>query len=459
VGRRHLIGAAPSTSGAPFTTFEDMSTDISDQRLHAVFIVGTRPEAIKMLPLIVAMRESARFEPVVVSTGQHAEMVASVLSIGDIRPDVTFDLPAGPRTLNELFAFILTHLEDYLGDRFGPPVPPEEASYATGYPAACFVHGDTTSAAASALAAFHLHLPVVHVEAGLRTSNTLSPFPEELNRQLISRIAALHLAPTIRNKANLMGEGIPYGRIFVTGNTAIDALHLAVSQDDRFEDERLTDLDVPEPPRVVVVTAHRRENWGAPLERIADAVAQCARAYPDVRFVVALHPNPAVAGILTSRLGDLENVTLIEAMKYIEFARLLKLATLAITDSGGIQEEAPALGTPVICVRESTERQEGVDAGTVELVGTSTERIVASVRTLLDDPAERRRRSRTANPYGDGRASARIVRALEHIVFNSEAPTPFGPGFDRNEVLAAGGSGDPVEKGWVSTWPLPSEDG
>ncbi|QAY60926.1 UDP-N-acetylglucosamine 2-epimerase (non-hydrolyzing) [Microbacterium protaetiae] len=428
------------------------------QRLRAVFIVGTRPEAIKMLPLIVAVRDSAHFEPVVVSTGQHAEMVASVLSIGGIIPDVTFELPDGPRSLNDLFAFILEQLEDYLGDRFGPPLPPAEASYASGYPAACFVHGDTTSAAAAALAAFHLHLPVIHVEAGLRTSNTLSPFPEELNRQLISRIAALHLAPTFRNKANLVGEGIPFGRVFVTGNTAIDALRLAVTENPRFEDPRLADLDGPSAPRLVVVTAHRRENWGAPLERIADAVATCAREYPDVRFVVALHPNPAVAGILTARLGDRPNITLVAAMRYIEFAHLLDIATIAITDSGGIQEEAPALGTPVICVRETTERQEGVDAGTVELVGTDTERIVAAVRALLDDPRELNRRSLKANPYGDGQASSRILRALEHIVFNAPAPAPFGPGFDRTAVLAAGGSGDPVESGWVSSWPLPAED-
>ena len=436
-----------------------MHTEPSNQRLRAVFIVGTRPEAIKMLPLIVAMRDSTHFEPVVVSTGQHAEMVAAVLSIGDIRPDVEFELPTGPRSLNDLFAFILTHLEDYLGERFGPPLPPAEASYENGYPAACFVHGDTTSAAAAALAAFHLHLPVVHVEAGLRTSNTLSPFPEELNRQLISRIAALHLAPTNRNKANLMSEGVPFGRVFITGNTAIDALHLAASDDTRFEDARLADLDAAHPPRVVVVTAHRRENWGRPLERVADAVAQSAQEYPDVRFIVALHPNPAVSGILTSRLADCPNVTLVAAMKYVEFAHLLKLATLAITDSGGIQEEAPALGTPVICVRETTERQEGVDAGTVELVGTSTERITAAVRSLLDDPDELRRRSRKANPYGDGNASVRIVRALEHIIFNAPAPAPFGPGFERNTVLAAGGSDDPAESGWVASWPLPAEDG
>jgi hypothetical protein len=195
-------------------------------KLHAIFVVGTRPEAIKMLPLIVAVRDSTRFQPIVVSTGQHAELVAHVLAIGGITPDVTFDLPPAPRTLNTLFSAVLVRLEAFLHDRFGPPLPPAEAPYATGYPAAAFVHGDTTSAAASALASIHLHLPVVHVEAGLRTNDTLSPFPEELNRQLISRIAAWHLAPTERNKENLIREHIAGSRIFVTGNTAIDALQL-----------------------------------------------------------------------------------------------------------------------------------------------------------------------------------------------------------------------------------------
>jgi len=427
-------------------------------KLRAVFIVGTRPEAIKMLPLIAAMRDSARFEPVVVSTGQHPQLVAEVLAIDGITPDVTFELPSGPRSLNDLFAAILTRLEDYLGERFGPPVPPNQASYAQGYPAACFVHGDTTSAAASALAAFHLHLPVVHVEAGLRTSNTLSPFPEELNRQLISRIAALHLAPTTRNKASLVLEGIPYGRVYVTGNTAIDALHLAARASEPFTDPLLAPLNADDPGRVVVVTAHRRENWGKPLERIADAVGVLAQSYPEVRFVVALHPNPAVSSILTTRLEGYDNVALVKAMGYTAFARLLTLAHFAITDSGGIQEEAPALGTPVICVRESTERQEGVDAGTVVLVGTDTDRIVAEARVLLEDPHEHSRRSRVANPYGDGQASARIVRALEHVVYATPGPAPFGPGFDRGAVLAAGGSDDPVSAGWQVPWPMEDKE-
>ncbi len=417
-----------------------------------MFVVGTRPEAIKMLPLIAAVRASARFEPIVVSTGQHAGLVAEVLAIAGIVPDVTFDLPVGPRSLNDLFAHVLTGLERYLVGRFGPPLPPVDAPYAEGYPAACFVHGDTSSAAAAALAAFHLHLPVVHVEAGLRTSDTLSPFPEELNRQLISRIAALHLAPTIRNKANLVREGIAFERIYVTGNTAIDALRLAADAAVPYSDPQLADLESADGPQLVAVTAHRRENWGEPLVRIAEAIGILADSHPRARFVVALHPNPAVADVLRGRLSALPNVSLVAPMPYAEFARLLGRATVAITDSGGIQEEAPSLGTPVICMRETTERQEGVDAGTVELVGTDTARIVTAASALLDDPRLLARRSGRTNPYGDGRASERILRALEHIVFDTRPPAPYGPGFDRLAVLRAGGSEDPIAAGWMEPW-------
>ncbi|MDO8381709.1 MAG: UDP-N-acetylglucosamine 2-epimerase (non-hydrolyzing) [Microbacterium sp.] len=422
-------------------------------KLHAVFVVGTRPEAIKMLPLIVAVRDSTRFEPIVVSTGQHAELVAHVLAIGGITPDVTFDLPPAPRTLNTLFSAVLVRLEAFLHDRFGPPLPPAEAPYATGYPAAAFVHGDTTSAAASALAAFHLHLPVVHVEAGLRTNDTLSPFPEELNRQLISRIAAWHLAPTERNKENLIREHIAGSRIFVTGNTAIDALHIAAGLDVPYDYPQLADIEDPDGPRVVAVTAHRRENWGAPLERIADAVGILAMTHRDVRFVVALHPNPDVAAVMVARLSNEENVSLVGPMGYEQFAKLLKRSTIAITDSGGIQEEAPSLGTPVICVRESTERHEGVEAGTVQLVGTDTARIVAAASRLLDDDRAYALATTRRNPYGDGEAAERIVRGLEHVIFNTRPPQPFGPpGFDRLSVLRAAGSADPVEQGRLHPW-------
>lgn len=432
-----------------------MAPEGSDH-LNALFVVGTRPEAIKMLPLISAVRDSEWFHPIVVSTGQHAELVEEVLAIDGLRPDVTFDMPKGPRGLNELFAKVMLDLNQYLLDRFGPPRKANVAPYPEGYPSACFVHGDTTSAAAAALTAFHRHLPVVHVEAGLRTSDTLSPFPEELNRQLISRIAALHLAPTINNKANLVHEGIDYARVFVTGNTAIDALRIAAEHRVHYTDPQLADLedDDGDTP-VITVTAHRRENWGAPLVRIADAVGLLAEDYPHVRFVVALHPNPEVADTLRGRLFGHANISLVAPMGYSEFARLLRRATFAITDSGGIQEEAPSLGTPVLCVRETTERQEGVAAGTVELVGTDTVQIIRAARRLLDDPAELADRKSRQNPYGDGHAADRIIKALEYVAYATEAPTSFGPGFARNAVLRAGGRDDEqigFEGGWPEGW-------
>lgn len=418
----------------------------------AVVVVGTRPEAIKMLPLIGALRDSAWAHPVVISTGQHAHMVAEVLAIDGIAPDVTFALPA-ERGLTTLFAGVMEQFDAFLAERFGPALRPDDAPYAQGYPAACFVHGDTSSAAAAALAAFHRHLPVVHVEAGLRTSNTLSPFPEELNRQLISRIAALHLAPTTRNKANLVREGIDFDRVFVTGNTAIDALQIAARSRVPYEHDALRALDeqFADAP-VVVVTAHRRENWGAPMDRIADAVEILAERYPRVRFVIALHPNPALAEVWRRRLSGVENAVLLPALSYSSFARLLARASLAISDSGGVQEEAPSLGTPVLCVRESTERQEGVDAGTVQLVGTETVDIVAAAVPLLDDPALLARRANRPNPYGDGHAARRILEALRYIVFDTTPPVPLGPGFDRAAVLRAGGSSDPAEEGWIDSW-------
>lgn len=350
-------------------------------------------------------------------------------------------------TLNELFASVLTRFERYVLEKYGPP-PEESDRYSPrprNFPVACFVHGDTSTTAA-ALGAFHLRIPVAHVEAGLRTSDTLSPFPEEANRQLVSRLATFHFAPTFRNKSNLVREGVPFGRIFVCGNTAIDALHWAAKLKEPYGDPALEDLETDESQRVIVVTAHRRENWGAGLQRIGAAVAALAERYPDVRFVVPLHPNPRVQLSLSPHLDQYDNVNLIAPMRYTAFARLLQRAYLAITDSGGIQEEAPSLNTPVIVLRKTTERQEGVDNGTLELVGTDTQRIINAVTRLLEDPAAYRVMSERPSPYGDGKAAARIVAASEYIAFGGEAPQPYGNGFDRIEVLrAAGFRFDPVD--------------
>ena len=418
------------------------------EKRKVLIVIGTRPEAIKLLPLILAFQKSASIEPIVVSSGQHSDLVREVLGLAGLEPDVDLGAATPGNTLNELFASVMTRLESFVYDTYG--AAPDDADRFSprprNFPVACFVHGDTSTAAAAALAAFHLRIPVAHVEAGLRTSNTLSPFPEEANRQIVSRLAAFHFAPTFRNKGNLVNEGVPYGRIFVCGNTAIDALHWAADLNEPYGDPALDDLEDDKTRRMIVVTAHRRENWGAGLERIGAAVAILAERYPEVRFVVPLHPNPRVQSTLRPLLDRFDNVSLVAPMKYTVFARLLKRAYLAITDSGGIQEEAPSLNTPVVVVRETTERQEGVESGTLKLVGTNTERIVAATSQLLDDPELYRTTSTRPNPYGDGNAAARIVAASEYIAFGGEAPVPYGNGFERVEVLrAAGFIVDPVD--------------
>lgn len=418
-----------------------MDTPQNLRKSNVLIIIGTRPEAIKMVPLILAFKESRKIEPIVISTGQHSEMVNDVLALAGLEPDVDLKAATPNNSLNTLFSSVMTKLEAYCIERFGDPadLPAMNSPKPTGYPATCFVHGDTTSAAAGALAAFHMRIPVAHIEAGLRTSNTLSPFPEELNRQLVSRIATFHLAPTFSNKSNLVLEGVPFGQVFVCGNTAIDALAWAASLKTSYGHDSLLDLEEDEETKVVVVTAHRRENWGGGLDRIAGAIATLAKDFPDVRFVVSVHPNPKVKQAIETPLLGFENVSLVPPMPYIAFARLLTRAYVVVTDSGGIQEEAPAVGTPVIVMRETTERQEGVKAGTLELVGTDAARIVQSVSALLKDQAEHDARVERRNPYGDGFAAERIVAAAQHIAFNDPAPRPYGLGFERIDVLTAAG--------------------
>lgn len=417
------------------------------EKRKVLIVIGTRPEAIKLLPLILAFQQSGTIEPVVVSSGQHSVLVREVLGLAGAEPTVNLGAATPGNTLNELFASVMTKLEKYVIDTYGNPSDQVDrfSPRPRNFPVACFVHGDTSTAAA-ALAAFHLRIPIARVEAGLRTSDTLSPLPEEANRQLVSRLTTFHFAPTFRNKGNLVREGVPYGRIFVCGNTAIDALQWAASLKEPYGDPALHDLETDESQRVIVVTAHRRENWGAGLERIGAAVATLAERYPDVRFVVPLHPNPRVQSTLRPLLDHFDNVSLIAPMKYTAFARLLQRAHLAITDSGGIQEKAPSLHTPVVVVRETTERQEGVDGGTLELVGTDTNRIIAAATRLLEDPVAYRAMSTRPNPYGDGNAAQRIVPASKYIAFGGDAPPPYGNGFERVEVLrAAGFNFDPVD--------------
>jgi UDP-N-acetylglucosamine 2-epimerase (non-hydrolysing) len=411
-------------------------------QIPVIVVVGTRPEAIKLVPIILALRASQVYRPVIVSTGQHHEMVAKIFEVADIQTDAELWIGNARSRLNERVATVMQRFEDFCcgvyGDHEGAVATSDEVLCGQ-YPAAVLVHGDTSSAFAAALSAFHLRIPVVHIEAGLRTGGlNSSPFPEELNRQLVSCIASFHCAPTAVNQENLVRENIPVGQIFVTGNTGIDALHWAAGLDLPFADPEVADA-VASDDRLVVVTAHRRESWGGGLGRIAAGVAAVASTHPDVRFVVPLHPNPRVRAEIAPVLEPLANVVLTEPLDYIPFARLLRRCELAITDSGGIQEEAPSLGKPVLVTRETTERGEGVQAGTLRLVGTDPALIQTEASRLLDEPAAYAEMAEARNPYGDGRAAERIVAALEQIEHGGQAPAPFGPGYTRDAVLAAAG--------------------
>ena len=405
-------------------------------------VVGTRPEAIKLVPIILALREHELYKPLIVSTGQHHQMVQEIFELAGIAPDVRLWVGDARAGLNERVAAVAGRFEDFCRERF-PVVgkgPPSVGDILGGrFPAAVLVHGDTTSAMAAAVSAFHLRIPVVHVEAGLRTGGlNLTPFPEELNRRVISCIACLHLAPTARNQQNLVRENVAIQQIFVCGNTGIDALRWASELEVPFDDPAIQELyDGDE--RVVVVTAHRRENWGEGLTRIAEGVARLARSNRDVRFVVPLHPNRQVRDRLREPLQGLDNVLLTEPLGYARFSRLLARAHLVITDSGGIQEEAPSLGKPVLVTRESTERVEGIDEGTLLLVGTDPDRIATEGERLLSDPIRYAQMSEAANPYGDGSAAQRIVTALNHIIVGGDPPQQFGPGYSRRAIIAASG--------------------
>ncbi|WP_278249434.1 UDP-N-acetylglucosamine 2-epimerase (non-hydrolyzing) [Aeromicrobium sp. IC_218] len=366
--------------------------------VHVMPVYGTRPEAIKMAPVVQGLQASDRYRTTIVSTGQHREMLAQVHRTFGIVPDQDLDIFQRGLGLDGVTARTLERLTPLLeADR----------------PDVVVVQGDTTSAFAAGLAAFYQQIPVVHVEAGLRTASIASPFPEEGNRRLLTRLAALHLAPTRGSRDNLLREGVDPSSIAVTGNTVIDAF-LSIAEKDE-------PLDVPGVPdlggrRMVLVTSHRRESWGDPMRATARALARLARQEPDVVMVLPLHGNPLVQDIFRPALQDLPNVVLLDALGYTDFARLTAHATLVVTDSGGVQEEAPSLGKPVLVLREDTERPEAVEAGTARLVGTDEDRIVGEVTTLLHDRAAYDEMANAVNPYGDGRAGARSVAALDQLL-------------------------------------------
>ncbi|MDO4790916.1 MAG: UDP-N-acetylglucosamine 2-epimerase (non-hydrolyzing) [Buchananella hordeovulneris] len=363
-------------------------------------IYGTRPEAIKCAPVINELRASAVLSPYCVVTGQHKEMLVQVNELFGISPDDDLEVFAQGQGLNQLAGKILTGLDPLL----------EKIN-----PAAVLVQGDTTTVAAAALAAFNRQIPVVHLEAGLRSGDLASPFPEEGNRRLVSQIAALHLAPTAQSRDNLLREGVDPATVTVTGNTVIDALQFATAGKGEFADEALA-AAVNSGRRILLLTAHRRENWGEPMARIGQALALLARRYPEDLIVYPMHANPAVRAQILPHLEGLENVVLTESLDYAQFSSLLAAAHIVLTDSGGVQEEAPSLGKPVLVLRENTERPEAVTAGTVKLIGTDVDRIVAEVSALKDDVAAYQSMAMAVNPYGDGLAARRSVAAIAALL-------------------------------------------
>lgn len=386
-----------------------------------MLVFGTRPEAIKMAPLVKEFQKHPdKFETIVCVTGQHREMLDQVLRIFGITPNFDLNIMKQGQDLYDVTARVLTGMRDVLKEV---------------YPDLVLVHGDTTTSTSAALAAFYQQIPVGHVEAGLRTHNIYSPWPEEMNRQLTGRIATYHFAPTPLSKQNLLAEGVEEKQILVTGNTVIDALYMVV---DKIKNDKVLDAELEatlsragydinrlnEGRRLVLITGHRRENFGEGFIHICTAIRDLVQKYPEVDFVYPMHLNPNVrkpihkifAGMDSLSMGEgwgeAANMFFIEPLEYLSFVYLMEKSTLVLTDSGGIQEEAPGLGKPVLVMRDTTERPEALEAGTVKLVGTDYNKIVGEVSVLLDDAAQYERMSKAVNPYGDGKACGRIVAYL-----------------------------------------------
>lgn len=364
--------------------------------MRVLSIFGTRPEAIKMAPVVTRLAGQPGIESRVCVTAQHRQMLDPLLELFSIHPDFDLDLMQPDQSLAELTRAVLGGLD--------PVIREVEPHWV-------LVQGDTTTVMAASLLAYYQRVRVGHIEAGLRTGDKWQPFPEEINRRVAGAIADLHFAPTARARENLIREGTPEGHIIVTGNTVIDALQTIIARPCDLSAGPLA--GVPPASRVILVTAHRRENFGEPFQRVLDAMQLLAQAYEDdVTLIYPLHLNPNVREPALERLGDVENIRLIEPLDYLTMAHLMKRSTLILTDSGGLQEEAPALGVPVLVMREKTERPEAIEAGTARLVGTDTHRIVSEARRLLDDPAAHAEMAHAVNPFGDGKAAGRIVEAL-----------------------------------------------
>ncbi len=385
-----------------------------------MLVFGTRPEAIKMCPLVKEFQKhSEEFNTVVCVTGQHREMLDQVLTIFDVKPDYDLNIMKQGQDLTDVTARVLTGLRDVFKEC---------------RPDVVLVHGDTTTSTAGALAAFYAQIPVGHVEAGLRTHNIYSPWPEEMNRQITGRIATYNFSPTPLSEKNLLEEKA-HGDIYVTGNTVIDALHLVVDKlknDDALAKEQEEILSkagydvtrLKDGKKLVLITGHRRENFGDGFIRMVTAMKDLSEKYTDVDFVYPMHLNPNVRKPIHEVFGEdltRPNFFFIEPLQYLEFVYLMEKSTIVLTDSGGIQEEAPGLGKPVLVMRDTTERPEALASGTVHLVGTDYDKIINEVSTLLENDSAYEKMSKAVNPYGDGKACARIVAVL-----NGENPAPYG---------------------------------
>ena len=373
-------------------------------------IYGTRPEAIKVAPIITALDRDERFESIAVSTGQHREMLEQVNTMFGIEPKLDLHLMVPGQGLNQIVSRALVGLDEII-DAEKPDV--------------IIAQGDTSTAMAAALAGFHRGVKIVHLEAGLRTGDIDSPFPEEANRKIISQVAKLHLAPTEGSMENLRRENVRSKDIAVTGNTVIDALLEAASWNTEFEDPALQEATASD-KRLVVVTTHRRENLEA-MKEIGGAVKDLAEAYPDINFALPLHLNPKVRDAVLPEVEALANVIITDPLPYDQFTKLQDRATIILTDSGGVQEEAPALGKPVLVMRQNTERPEAVVAGTVKLVGTNRSLIVAEAKLLLDDAAAYDAMANAVNPYGDGKGAARAVAAIAELLGVGQRLPDFAP--------------------------------
>ena len=380
-----------------------------------LFVFGTRPEAIKMAPVVKLFRQSNDFESIVCTTGQHREMLDQTMRIFEIESDHELNVMKKNQTLSQLTVNLLSELDIVL----------EEIK-----PDLLFVQGDTTTSLVGGLAAYYNKIPIAHIEAGLRTGNKYKPFPEEKNRHMLSVLSDLHFSPTDLSRNNLIREGVDEGKIWVTGNTVIDAMQMILSsqESDLEEEKQLSSflnreigIDFTSPPesapKIILVTGHRRENFGEGIRSVCEGLLKIAKQRPDVLIVYPVHLNPKVQVPVKELIGGVDNIKLISPIDYEKFLFLLKKSYIVLTDSGGIQEEAPSLGKPVLVTREVTERPEGVEAGTVKLVGTDKKILIQEINKLFDDPSYYKSFSKVSNPYGDGNAASRIIEVIRSSQF------------------------------------------